>query len=95
MSDRNPVTPLIHGGGGNMQLDFSSMASSEPNVLALRERKVCEGYCGGSFWRLPAPARQGEKLCARCKARFAKAALTADMRRGELIGTRRKFSSVN
>jgi hypothetical protein len=43
----------------------------EPDRADLVERKACEGGCGGYFWRrVPATAREGEKMCKPCLAKM-------------------------
>lgn len=45
----------------------------EPPATELVERKVCEGGCGGYFWRpRPLTAKHGVKICPACRERFAR-----------------------
>lgn len=52
-------------------IDMSSAASSDPGDAELVDRKLCEGFgCGQYFYRpRPALAKEGERLCAKCKDR--------------------------
>jgi hypothetical protein len=86
------ATPMNSGGGGgSTPLDFTSAASVEPEATELVERKVCEGLCGGCFFRpVPASAREGEKICAACRAKLRPSEVPAkwDSRRGDLFNMR-------
>ena len=74
--------------GGRNALDFASVATPEPPSTELVERKVCEGLCGGCFYRpIPASAREGEKLCVDCKVKMQPGLVPAkwDHRRGDPV----------
>ena len=64
------------------QPDYTATAAAEPRPEQLLERKVCEGLCGGYFWRpVPMSAREGEKICAECKVALETNPVTADVRK--------------
>jgi hypothetical protein len=85
------VAAVNGSGGGCSPLDFAAMATSEPAATELVERKVCEGFCGGCFYRpVPATAREGEKICAACQAKMRSPEVPAkwDQRRADLFAMR-------
>ena len=44
-------------------VDFSLVAMQEPPAEDIVERKVCEGICGGYFFRR---RQSGDAVCPRC-----------------------------
>jgi hypothetical protein len=83
---------IVHTAGSTGPLDFDAVAAPEPPATELVERKVCEGLCGGCFYRpVPANARVGEKICAACQARMVPAEVSAkwDHRRADLCQSMR------
>lgn len=79
------------GESSHNSLDFACAASPEPPALELVERKVCEGLCGGCFYRpVPANAREGVKVCDACRTKMRPSEVPAkwDSRRGDLFSMR-------
>lgn len=83
--------------GGRNSVDFACAASQEPPATELVERKVCEGLCGGCFYRpVPATARGGQKLCAACERIVRKQRSTVNASRlKDLFGTIRKYPKAS
>ena len=69
-------------------IDLSGAASADPRDVELVDRKLCEGFgCGQYFYRpRPALAKEGERLCQRCKVRELQSRLAATAQSGKTRG---------